>query len=107
MYICTLRRMQPLAALALLVVSLCASGQSRHANSNTAQAELHINVIVVPTVAPPHHKDRDRDDAMVSYDLKPDDDKLSVSEEMRPMLVTRGNSPARQEQVRVITVVTK
>jgi hypothetical protein len=107
MYICTLRRMQLLATLPLLILSVCVSAQSRHANSNTAQAELHINVIVVPTVAPPHHKDRDRDDAMVSYDLKPDDDKLSVSEETRSMLVTRGDSPARQEQVRVITVVTK
>ena len=95
MYICTLRRMQLFAALAMLAFSLCASAQSRHGNSNTAQAELHVNVIVVPTVAPPHHKDRDRDDAMVAYDLRPDDERLSVSEETRPMLVTSGNSPAR------------
>jgi hypothetical protein len=108
MYICTLPRTQAIAAVALLTLSLPLPAQSRRTNSNRAQAELHINVTVVPAVAPPrHHKDKDRDVAAVSYDLRPYNENISVKEEMHPMLVTTGNSQARQEQVRIITVVLK
>ena len=56
------------------------------------------------------HRDRDRgrDDDAVTYNLDPQREKLSVTEEVRPMLVHDGSgSVARQEQVRIITVVAR
>lgn len=115
MYVCTFPRMRTLRILctAFVAVTLGLASPAQNARSNTsaAQAELHINVIVVPVVAPPHHKQRDRDggrdDEAVTYNLNSPQEKLSVTEEVRPMLVHEGSSVARQEQVRIITVVAK
>ena len=98
------------AAIALAAMGLPVSAQNAQIHSNTTQAELRIHAIVVPAVAlHPHHrdKDKDRDEAAVTYDLQPKPEEFSVTEEVRPMLVDFGNDAARQEQVRVITVVAK
>ncbi len=111
-------RIRPLvtlcAAIALVAVGLPVSAQNAQIHSNTTQSELRIHVIVVPAVAlHRHHKDKDkdkkedRDDGAVTYDLQPQREQYSVSEEVRPMLVDSGNNAARQEQVRIITVVPK
>jgi hypothetical protein len=97
------------AAIALVTTGLPVSAQI---HSNTTQAELRIHVIVVPAVAlHRHHKDQDkkegRDEGAVVYDLQPQRKEFSVTEEVRPMLVDSGSSAARQEQVRIITVVAK
>jgi len=97
------------AAIALGAMGLPASTQNAKIHSNTTQAELRIHVIVVPAVAIHRHhhdkdKNKDRDDAAVTYDLQPQPEEYSVTEEVRPMLVDSGN---RQEQVRIITVVPK
>lgn len=98
------------AAIALATMGLPASAQNTRIHSNTTQSELRIHVIVVPAVAlHGHHKDKDqdRDDGAVTYDLQPTTEQFSVTEEMRPMLVDSGTNAARQEQVRIITVVPK
>lgn len=111
-------RMPPLvtlcAAIALAVMNLPAFAQNAQIHSNTTQAELRIHVIEVPAVAlHRHHKDKDkdkkedRDEGAVTYDLQPQREEYSVSEEVRPMLVDFGGNAARQEQVRIITVVPK
>jgi hypothetical protein len=107
-------RIRPLvtlcAAIALVAMGLPLSAQSAQIHSNTTNAELRIHAIVVPAVALHRHhrdKDKDRDEAAITYDLQPKPEEYSVTEELRPMLVDEGNDPARQEQVRVITVVPK
>ena len=111
-------RMRPVvtlcAAIALAAMNLPASAQNAQIHSNTTQAELRIHVIVAPAVAlHRHHKDKDkdkkedRDEGAVTYDLQPQREEYSVSEEVRPMLVDFGDKAARQEQVRIITVVPK
>ena len=111
-------RMRPLsalrAAIALAAIGLPLSAQNALIHSNTTQAELRIHVIVVPAVAlHRHHQDKDkdkkedRDEGAVTYDLQPQREEYSVTEEVRPMLVDFGNNAARQEQVRIITVVPK
>jgi hypothetical protein len=109
-------RIRPLvtlcAAIALVAMGLPLSAQNAQIHSNTTNAELRIHAIVVPTVALHRHhrhkdKDKDRDEAAITYDLQPKPEEYSVTEELRPMLVDEGNDPARQEQVRVITVVPK
>jgi len=100
------------AAIALVAMGLPASAQNAQIHSNTTQAELRIHVIVVPAVAIHRHhhdkdKNKDRDDAPVTYDLQPRPEEYAVTEEVRPMLVEAGNNAARQEQVRIITVVPK
>lgn len=117
---CTFPRMQALRTGFLLLaasLSLPLSAQDARIHSNGAQANLRIDVNVVPAVAV-HHRDRDNDqdkddkaknregDA-VSYNLHPLHEELSVMEETRPMMVDSGNNTLRQEQVRVITVVPK
>jgi len=96
-------------------LSLPLSAQNTRIHSSGAQANLRIEVKVVPAVAVHHRdkdgdkdKDKDRDlkDDAVSYNLNPQREEFSVTEEMRPMLVDSG-SAVRQEQVRAITVVPK
>jgi hypothetical protein len=95
-------------------MALPVSAQNAQIHRNTTQAELRLHVIVVPAVAlHRRHKDKDkdkkedRDEDAVTYDLQPQREQYSVSEEVRPMLVDSGNNAARQEQVRIITVVPK
>ena len=116
MYICIFPRMRTLAtvfaAFAAIVLSVPSSAQNSQPNGGSAQAELHINVIVVPVILPPHdhrHRDRDRgrDEDLVSYNLSPQEERFSVTEEVRPMLVNSADSVAKEEPVRVVTVIVK
>ena len=117
---CTLPRMQALRiGFVLLAASLSLlplSAQNARIHESGAQANLRIEVKVVPAVAV-HHRDNDndkdkdknrdrKDGAAVTYNLNPQPEELSVIEEMRPMLVDSSNN-AIQEQVRTITVVPK
>lgn len=97
-------------------LSLPLSAQDVRIHSSGAQANLRIDVIVVPAVGV-HHRDKDdkdkgkdkdgrRQEDAVSYHLNPQHEEFSVSEEMRPMLVDFGNT-VQQEQVRAITIVPK
>ena len=100
------------AAIALATMGLPLFAQNAQIHSNTSRAELRIEAIVVPAVALHRHhrdndKDKDRDEGAVTYDLQPQREEYSVTEEVRPMLVDFGNNAARQEQVRIITVVLK
>jgi hypothetical protein len=100
------------AAIALVAMGLPLYAQNAQIHSNTKQAELRIHAIVVPAVALHRHhrdkdKDKDRDEAAITYDLQPQREDFSVTEEVRPMLIDFGNNAARQEQVRIITVVPK
>jgi hypothetical protein len=124
MYI--LPRMQALkigCALFATLLSLPLSAQSARIHSSGPQANLRIEVKVVPAVAVHHRdkddgedndkdkgKDRDKDrgrkDAVVSYNLNPRHEEFSVTEELRSMVVESGNT-VRQEQVRAITIVPK
>jgi hypothetical protein len=112
MYFCTFPHMRALkilcAASLLAALGLPLSAQNARPQSDAPQAELRVKVIVVPAVA--HHgrdTDWDRDEAAVTYDLKPQHEGFSITEEVRPMLVDAGNNAVRQEQVRIITVVPK
>lgn len=109
-------RMRPIsalcAALALAATGLPLSAQNAQVNSNTMQAELRIQLIVVPAIAiHRHHQDKDkkedRDEGAVIYDLQPQTEEFAVTEEVRPILVDSVANAARQEQVRIITVVPK
>ena len=100
------------AAIALASMGSPMSAQNAQTHSNTTQAEMRIEAIVVPAVALHRHhgdkdkdedKDKDRDEAPVTYDLQPQREEFSVTEEVRPMLV----DATRHEQVRIITVVAK
>jgi len=113
---CPFPRMQSFRiGFVLLAVSLSLSAQTARIHSNGAQANLRIEVKVVPAVAV-HHRDKDDDkdkdqhrdqkDDAVSYNLNPQHEEFSMTEETRPMLVDSG-SAVRQEQVRAITVVPK
>lgn len=118
MYTATFPRMQALrigCALLAASVSIPSSAQTARIHSNGAQANLRIEIHVVPAVAVHHHdkdgdKDKDSDDRRkddaISYNLNPRHEEFSVTEEMRPMLVDSGNA-VRQEQVRAITIVPK
>jgi hypothetical protein len=114
MYI--LPRMQALrigCAILAASLSLPLSAQTAHIHSNGTQANLRIDVKVVPAVAVHHRdkdddkdkgKDGDRKDGGISYNLNPRHEEFSVTEEMRSMQVESGNT-RRQEQVRAITIV--
>lgn len=112
MYFCTPSGTRPLklplTAIAMAALSLPMSAQKAPTSSNTTQAELHLQVNVVPVVAPHReHKDRDRDEGPVAYNLGSREEDLSVSQDVRTVLTGTGESPVRQEQVRIITVVLK
>jgi len=113
---CTFPRMQALRiGFVLLTASLSLSAQTARIHESGTQANLRIDVKVVPAVAV-HHRDndddkdkdqhRDQKDDAVSYNLNPQHEEFSVTKEMRSMLVDSGNS-VRQEQVQLITVVPK
>jgi hypothetical protein len=118
MYI--LPRMQALRiGCAVLAASLSVplSAQAARMHGSGPQANLRIEVKVVPAVAVHHRdkdddddkekdKDRGRKDAAVSYNLNPRHEEFSVTEELRSMVVESGNT-VRQEQVRAITIVPK
>jgi len=73
---------------------------------------LHINVIVVPVLLPPHdHKrhdrdrDRDRGEDLVTYDLAPQRESLSITKEVRPMLIQTNGKSVERQLVQLTTVV--
>jgi hypothetical protein len=99
----------------LFAASLSLSAQTTRIHESGTQANLRIEVKVVPAVAVHHHdedndKDKDKDgnrkESAVSYNLNPQHEEFSVIEETRLMMVDSGNS-VHQEQVRAITVVPK
>jgi len=120
MYIGTFPSMQAIrigCAIFVTLLSFPLSAQNTRTHSGGAQANLRIEVKVVPAVGVHHRdKDRDRDNdkdedkdrkaEAVSYNLNPRHQEFSVTEETRSMLVDSGNT-VRQEQVRAITVVPK
>ena len=122
MFICTFPRMQALRigyAVFAASLSVPLSTQTARIQGSGPQANLRIEVKVVPAVAVHHRdkddgedkdKDRDKDrglkDAVVSYNLNPRHEEFSVTEELRSMVVESGNT-VRQEQVRAITIVPK
>ena len=100
------------AAFAAILLSVPSFAQNSLSNGSSAQAELHINVIVIPVILPPHdhrHRDRDRgrDEDMVSYNLSPQEEKLSITKEVRLMLVTVNGRSAERQPVQLTTVVTQ
>ena len=115
---CNFPRMQALRIGSVLLaasLSLPLSAQTARIHSSGAQANLRIEIKVVPAVAVHHRdndddkdkgKDGDRKDGAISYNLNPQHEECSVTEETRPMMVESGNT-VRQEQVRAITVVPK
>ena len=111
MYICTFPRMRTLkifcAAFALVVAAgLPSRAQNGRANGSSSQAELHITVIVAPVIIPPRHdKHRDRDEEAVSYNLAQQDQKLSITEQVRPMFVQVNGAAAQQQPVQLTTIV--
>lgn len=110
MYICTFPGMRTLklfcAAAVLLIAGLPLSAQNARTNSSSAQAELHITAIVAPVIIPPRHdRHRDRDHESVSYNLGPQEQKLTVTEEMRPMLVMVEGKAAERQPVHLTTIV--
>src|SRR4051794_37646031 len=101
---CTIPRMQPFRiGFVLLAASLGLplSAQTARIHNNGAQANLRIDVKVVPAVAV-HHRDKDDDknkdqhrdqkDNAVFYNLNPQHEELSVTEETRLMMVDSGNT---------------
>jgi len=119
MFIGTFPRMQPLRILCALVAAFLLSSPLAAQNTRThnpgAQSNLHINVNVVRAVGVHRHdkdkdrdkKDRDRDDGTVSYDLMPRDEELSVTREVRPMLVEVQEIGAQKQPVNLTTVVAR
>jgi hypothetical protein len=114
MFICNFPRMRTLkffcAAFATLAVGLPLSAQNGRTNTNNngAQAELHISAIVAPVIIPPRRdRHRDHDDGLVSYNLSPQEQKLSITEEVRPMLVKVDSRAAERELVQQTTVVAR
>ena len=112
MYISTFPRMRTLkffcAAFAILTAGLPLSAQDGRANGSSAQAELHITAIVVPVIIPPgRDRHRDRDDELVSYNLSSQEQKLSITKEVRPMLVNVDGRPAERQLVQQTTVVAR
>jgi hypothetical protein len=114
MFICTFPRMQPLRILCALVAAFLLSSplaaQSTPTRNTGPQANLHINVNVVRAVGVHRHdkdKDRDKDDGTVSYNLMPRDEELSVTREVRPMLVEVQGIGAQKQPVNLTTVVAR
>ena len=113
MYLCTFPRMRTLkfcsAAFVLLLAGLPSSAQNGQGHGNSSQAELHISVIVAPVILPPR-RDRDRDhneknEGMVSYNLGAQDTQLSITKEVRPMMVSVNGATAEKQPVQLTTVV--
>lgn len=98
------------AAFVLIVImaGLPLSAQNGQSHGNSAQAELHISVIVAPVILPPRrdrHEDRDeKETGMISYHLGAQGTQLSVTQEVHPMLVSV-NGTAEKQPVQLTTVV--
>jgi hypothetical protein len=109
---CTFPRMRTLkilcAALAIAIPAQPSSAQNSERKEKPAQSEMHIRVMVVPVAMPPRrHKHKDHDEEDIVYNLSTHRETMSVTEEVRPMLVQQDSSAARLEQVRITTVVAK
>ena len=112
LYICTPPRKRNLIRLlyaaALFALCLRAPGQNSGAGGNTAKAQLHISAIVVPVVLPLQAPGREYlKNRAVIYDLRPQTQQLSISQELRPMQIAASAGVTRQELVRITTVVAK
>jgi len=104
--------MRTLAALfaAFAALMMAPPSFAQNGPGSSAQAELHINVIVMPVVLPPRdhrHRDRDRDrgEDLVTYDLAPQRESLSITKEVRPMLIQTNGKSAERQLVQLTTVV--
>ena len=111
MSICTFPHMRTLkffcAAFAIVTAGLPLSAQNGRITSS-AQAELHITAIVVPVIMPPRRdRHREHDDGWISYDLSSQEQKLSITEEVRPMLVNVDGRAAERQLVQQTTVVAR
>lgn len=112
MFICTFPHMRTLkffcAAFAIITAGLPASAQNVRTNNNGAQAELHIRVIVAPVIFPPRHdRNKDHDDGIVSYNLTSQEQQLSITEDVRRMLVSVDGKAAELQPVQLTTIVAK
>ena len=114
MYLCTFPRMRTLAfccAAFILITSLPSFAQNGPSHGSSSQAELHISVIVAPVILPPrrdrHDDDRRENENSVSYKLGAQESTLSITEEVRPMLVNVNGSPVQQQPVQLTTVVVR
>lgn len=115
MYIRTSPRMQALTigcALFVTLLSIPLFGQNARIHSSGAQANLRIEANVVPAIGPHHHdkdkdRDRGRDENTVAYELLPSDEQLSISHEVRPILIEVQGSGLQNQPVQVTTVVMK
>jgi hypothetical protein len=99
------------ALLAAALLGLPLTAQDARTNRTGAQANLRISVNVVPAITPErHHKDNDkdknRDHDAVSYDLTRRDEEVSISREVRSMLV-EVQGGAQEQPVEMTTVVSK
>ncbi|HEX4604935.1 MAG TPA: hypothetical protein VH724_13130 [Candidatus Angelobacter sp.] len=97
---------------AATVLTLSSYGQDGRSKGSSAQAELHISVIVAPVVFPPRdhrHGDRDRDRGKdsVTYNLPSEEDRLSITQEVKPMLVDVNGKGAERQPVQLTTVVAR
>jgi hypothetical protein len=91
------------------LLSLPLNAQDARTNRSSAQASLRISVNVVPAITPERHhkdKDKDRDHDAVSYDLTRRDDEVSISREVRSMLV-EVQGGGLEQPVEMTTVVSK
>jgi hypothetical protein len=107
-------RMQPLkiwyALFAAFLLSVPLTAQNTRTRNTGAQANLHINVNVVRAVGAHRHdkdKGRDRDENTVAYDLMPRNEELSITREVRPMLVDVQGIGAQKQPVNLTTVVAR
>ena len=91
-------------ALALTLLYVPARAEKDHDRDQKKQPELHIRLVVVPAVIPPHHKGggHGREDTII-YKLEPVSEQFSIKKEFLPMLIETG----RQEQVELTTIVVK
>ena len=96
------------AALAIARPAPPSSAQNAERKNNPTQSEMHIRVRVVPVAMPPrHHKHKDHEEEGIVYNLSTHQETMSVTEEVRPMLLQEDGSVARLEQVQITTVVAK
>lgn len=113
MYIRTFPRMQALRIGCVLFIALLSVplfGQNARIHSSGAQANLRIEANVVPAIGPHRHdkdRDRGRDENTVAYELMPSDEQLSISHEVRPILIEVQGSGLQNQPVQVTTVVMK
>jgi hypothetical protein len=113
MYICTFPGMRTLKFFCAAFVAITAVSpllaQNAHTSGGSAQAGLQIRVIVAPVILPPRHdRDRDRerdDDRTVSYHLSSPEQQLSVTREVRTMLIRANDGSQEQQPVQLTTIV--